>query len=154
MATTARDVMQEQVVCVGPNTPLINVYRLFVEEEINGAPVVDETGALLGVISSSDLLRVVQEENEQASSDASYFQEDPSLAGLGWHDGSAEFQSRLSQRTVQDAMTPAIVSVTPDTSLPVIAKTFRSDRVHRVLVVEDDKLLGIISTFDLVRLLE
>lgn len=154
MTVTARALMQEQVVCVGPHTPLINVYRLFVEEEINGAPVVDDTGALLGVISSSDLLRVVQEENEQASRDASYFQEDPSLEDLSWYDDSADFQSRLSQRTVQDAMTPAIVSVSPDTSLSVVAKTFRSDRVHRVLVVENEKLLGIISTFDLVRLLE
>ena len=154
MSTTARDLMQEQVVCVDPDTPLINVYRLFVEEEINGAPVVDETGALLGVISSSDLLRMIQEEDEQVSNDVAYFQEDGGLFALGWRASSSEFQNRLERRTVQDAMTPAIVSVPPDTPLPEIAKTFRSDRVHRVLVTEEDKLLGIISTFDLVRLLE
>ncbi len=154
MTITARDLMQEQVICVGPNTPLINVYRLFVEEEINGAPVVDETGALLGVISSSDLLRTIQEEDEQVSSDATYFQEDGRLFELGWHGSSVEFQNRLEQRCVQDAMTPAIVSVPPSALLPEIAKTFRADRVHRVLVTENDKLLGIISTFDLVRLLE
>ena len=154
MSRVAKDLMQEQVVCVGPDTPLINVYRPFVEEEINGAPVVDETGALMGVISSSDLLRVVEEEEQQAENEASYFQEEEAARGMVWSRTEAAFQSRLSRSTVQQAMTPAIVSVSPDTPLAEIARQMRSDRVHRVLVTDGDKLCGIISSFDLIRLLE
>ena len=55
----ARDVMQTHLVTVEPELPLVDVHRLFVEEEITGAPVVDDTGRLLGVISSTDLLRAV-----------------------------------------------------------------------------------------------
>ena len=64
MVRTARDVMQTYLISVNPETPLLEVHRLFVDEEINGAPVVDETGRLLGVISSVDLLRAVEEEHD------------------------------------------------------------------------------------------
>jgi CBS domain-containing protein len=57
MPTTAADLMTRAVVSVGPDTPLLEVYRLFVSEQIHGAPVMDEEERLIGVISSSDLLR-------------------------------------------------------------------------------------------------
>ncbi len=48
---TAKDIMQTQVVSVGSDDPLPSVYRLFADEEISGAPVVDESGTVVGVVS-------------------------------------------------------------------------------------------------------
>jgi CBS domain-containing protein len=154
MSMTARDVMQSQVLTVEPETPLLEVHRLFVEEEINGAPVVDETGRLLGVISSRDLLREVEREHESPSSDTLYFRDVLEYSAPDWAEGSEDFQDRLSRLTVADAMTPGGVTVAPEAPIEEVAKTLRTNRIHRVLVIEDGELVGLISTFDLVKLLE
>jgi CBS domain-containing protein len=139
---------------VNPETPLLEVHRLFVDEEINGAPVVDETGRLLGVISSVDLLRAVEEEHDAASAGASYIEDFLEISGPDWQDGSDSFQERLGERTVADAMTRGGITVTPDTPVPEVAGTLRKHRIHRVFVVDEEQLCGVISTFDLVALLE
>ena len=75
MATTARDVMQTQVISLAPNDPLSNVLRLFFEEEIHGAPVLDDSGCVLGIITSMDLLRAASDEHQTARGDPAYFRE-------------------------------------------------------------------------------
>ena len=60
----------------------------------------------------------------------------------------------LGQLTAADAMTPGGVSVSPDASIEEVAKTLRQRRIHRVLVLDGEAVVGIISTFDLVKLLE
>lgn len=153
MAVTARDIMQTHLITVEPATPLLDVHRLFVEEEINGAPVVDETGRLLGVISSLDLLREVEREHESPSGDAVYFRDVLEYSAPDWS-GTKDFQDRLGEMNVSDAMTPGGVCVAPDAPIEEVAKVLRTNRIHRVLVVDGDELVGIISTFDLVKLLE
>ena len=154
MVRTARDVMQTYLISVNPETPLLEVHRLFVDEEINGAPVVDETGRLLGVISSVDLLRAVEEEHDAASAGSNYLRDFLEFSGPDWQEGSDNFQDRLGERTVSDAMTRGGITVTPETSISDVAATLRKHRIHRVFVVDSEQLCGVISTFDLVALLE
>ena len=61
MALYARNIMQSQVVSVSPDDPLPSVQRLFFEEEIHGAPVVDDQGRVVGLISTIDLLHAAAE---------------------------------------------------------------------------------------------
>jgi CBS domain-containing protein len=154
MARTAREIMQTYVISVNPETPLLEVHRLFVDEEINGAPVVDETGRLLGVISSVDLLRAVEEEHDAASAGSNYLRDFLELSGPDWQEGSDSFQDRLGERTVSDAMTRGGITVEPDALISDVAATLRKHRIHRVFVVDGEQLCGVISTFDLVALLE
>jgi CBS domain-containing protein len=154
MARTARDVMQTYLISVNPETPLLEVHRLFVDEEINGAPVVDEAGRLLGVISSVDLLRAVEEEHDAASTESSYLRDFLEFSGPDWQEGSNDFKDRLGERTVGDAMTRGGITVSPETLVPEVAATLRKHRIHRVFVVDGEQLCGVISTFDLVALLE
>ena len=154
MPLRARDVMQSQVITVSPESPLLDVQRLFVEEEINGAPVVDDSGILVGVVTTRDLLRAVEEEHDSAVSEARYFRDDLEFSGPDWGRVPDDFQDRLSERSVAEVMTPGSVAVGPDDSIPTVASTLRSNRIHRVLVAEGGKLVGIISSFDLVALLE
>jgi CBS domain-containing protein len=150
----AHDVMQTHLVTVEPELPLIDVHRLFVEEEITGAPVVDETGRLVGVISGTDLLRAVGEEHDSARSEPNYFREWLEFSGPDWAGAPSDFQDRLATLTVADAMTPGGITVTPETPAGEVAALMRRHRVHRVLVVEGDLLVGILTTFDLIGLLE
>lgn len=154
MATRARDLMQSPVVVIGQDASLLDAHRILVEEEIHGAPVVDEDGAVVGVISSLDLLRVAEEEQESPRGDAIYYRDVLPYAGPPGSAGGDDFQDRLSSRRVAEAMSPYVVSVAPDATAAQVARTLRENGIHRVLVAEKDALLGIVTAFDLLRLLE
>lgn len=154
MALTARQVMQTHVVSVAPEDPLSSVHRLFVEEDITGAPVVDDQERIVGVISATDLMRAAADEHDTARADLAYFRENLEFSGPELSDAPEDYLDRLGERRVEECMSDQIVQVTPDATIPEVARTIRSQQVHRVMVVEDDRLVGIISTFDLVGLLE
>ena len=111
---------------VSPETSLRDIHRMFLEEEIHGAPVVDDDGRVCGVISSLDLLRP----------------------------GADDIDSGEPERlTAMDVMTRELVSVSPNLPIADVAQTMREHHVHRVLVIEDRELLGVLTTFDLLRAL-
>jgi CBS domain-containing protein len=151
MTLTAADVMQTHLISVSPSDPLHAVKRLFFEEEIHGAPVVDDEGRVRGMITSMDLIRAATDGNEDGDIDFSGAVEE---LGLSWSGSGDDFQSRLGEAVVADVMSDSVVSVAPDTSVSEIAKTLRENRIHRVLVVKEDSLMGIVSSFDLIRVLE
>jgi CBS domain-containing protein len=153
MALSASDVMQTGIVTVSPELPLLDVHRLFVAEEIHGAPVIDEDGVVSGVVSSADLLRVVAEEHGVAGVAVDYLRDLVEFSGPDWASTPEDFQNRLGDLSVRDAMTPNVVTVSPDATVGEVARILCENRVHRVLVTENDQLLGIISTLDLVAVL-
>jgi CBS domain-containing protein len=127
----ACDLMQRDVITVSPETPILDVHRLFVEEEIHGAPVVDDAGKVRGVLSALDLLRIVREELEPAAP-----------------------EDRVEDATAADAMTKELVTVKPTAPVEEVARTMLAHHVHRVLVVDEDRELeGVITSFDLLRVL-
>lgn len=154
MTPCAKDLMSTGLVTVGPDTPLIDANRLFVEEELHAAPVVADDGRLLGLISVSDLLRAVEEEHESPSAGRSYFRETLEFSGPDWSVSSADFQDRLAQLTVADAMQSSVVTVPEEAPVAQIAKSLRENKIHRVVVVRGEGPVGLVSSFDLLALLE
>ena len=141
-ARVVRDVMQRDVIVVSPDAPLLDVHRLFVEEDINGAPVVEDAdGKVLGVVSSLDLLRAVRDEYDHV----------PSVAGAYFRDDVP--RSGVASLTAADAMVRERVAVSPEMTVAEAAELMRSRHIHRVLVIEDHELVGILTTFDLLALL-
>lgn len=142
-------------ITVSPETPLVSVHQLFVEEEINGAPVVDERGDVLGVISSLDLLRAVQDEyGAGVAQSTAYFREELPYSGPDWSQAPEDFQDRLGRLTAGDVATRDVVFVSPDATIAEVAATMRRQRIHRVLVVDAGQVVGLLTTFDLLRALE
>jgi CBS domain-containing protein len=153
--TTARSIMTDSIVSVSPESPLADVLRLFVEEGIHGAPVVDDAGRFVGVISTTDLLRAEQEEQESVLEAHDYLQDliEFSLPS-GLTGGSIDFQDRLAQRTVAEVMTTSFASVPADAPLEAVAGCLRENRIHRVWVVDEDRVCGVVSTLDLMPIVE
>jgi CBS domain-containing protein len=151
----ARDLMQTDVISVNPEAALLEVHRLFVEEEINGAPVLLD-GRLVGVISSMDLVRAVLDNygGGESRNATAYFREASPYSGPDWSFAPDDFQARLEQLTVEDAMIRELVTVPSSMPLAEVARVMRSQRIHRVLVLEGDDFVGILTTFDLIRALE
>lgn len=150
---TAADVMQTSIVTVSPHDPLYTVQRLFYEEGIHGAPVIDEQGRLRGIISNTDILRAAVEARDLPTPESGYSSEDVDVP-FGWGLTQEQFRERLNDVSVMDFMTEEIVQVAKDTPISEVARTLREQKVHRVLVADDGKLWGIVSALDLVALLE
>jgi len=154
MPTRARDLMEKNVLSVSPETPLLDVHRLFVEEQISVAPVLDEAERVIGVVSSIDLLRAVEGERDTAVVETSYFRDLLPYTSPDWDHLPEDLQDRLGRLQVADAMSEGVVSVSADASAAAVAHTLRENRVHHVFVVDKETLAGVISAYDLLGLIE
>jgi predicted transcriptional regulator len=121
MTLYASDVMIKEVLTIKESTPLKEVARLFSERKITGAPVVDENGDLVGVISETDIIRKTNSIGAWS----------PSTAG--------------------QIMTKPAVTVSPNDTLQRICELMYNRSIHRVVVAEDKKIVGIITTMDILR---
>jgi len=137
MSVLAREVMQTQVVTIEADASLLDAQRLFVEEEINGAPVVDADGRVIGVLSARDLLRGAAEEQDTVLSEAHYYRDLAEFSGPDWSNGPEDFQNRMASRKVSEVMTEGALTLPPDAPVEEIARTLRQNRIHRVLIAED-----------------
>ena len=156
MPLTARDIMQTSILSVEPSTPLVDVQRMFFEEEIHGAPVVDETGAVLGIVTSTDLARsAVEESNDLVARPAAvdYLAEILEFSPADWPDISRRLDGYFGDRVAADVMFKDAVSVQASTPVREVAQVLSRNRIHRVLVFEGDQLCGIVSNSDLVAMI-
>jgi CBS domain-containing protein len=147
----AKDVMTTRVVTVREDLTIAELADLLIESEISGAPVIDEHGQLVGVVSVQDLAR-------QSSSEGSIAGEGghPEFFVRGWEeeyspDELRKLQVRKASATVRDLMTPAVFTVSEEDSIDDVAQTLVQAHIHRVLVTRDSVLMGIISSLDLLR---
>lgn len=153
---TARDLMEREVLTLPTTTTLAQALALFEENHISGAPVVeDSTGRVVGVFSAADLVRGdrIREERRplrwyRAHVDEVHMEED-----LADEDPTGESGWDLETGEVSACMTPTVLSVRPDLAIRDIAQTMVDEGVHRLLVVENDRLIGIVTTMDLTRAL-
>jgi len=157
MTVTARDVMQTEVLALNENDSLLEAHQFFVRHDITGAPVVDDHGRLVGVVSIRDLIRIEDEDPDLTPSVSDYFAESPAYANLGVD--LDRLREGLSEIPVGEVMTKDPICVAPDSPVREVAALIRKHRIHRVLVTargsdERQEIAGIISLFDLIALLE
>jgi CBS domain-containing protein len=153
MTLTAGDVAQTNVATLAPEASLVNAHRLFVDEQISGAPVVEDSGAVVGVVSSSDLLRSIAESQDSGGSQPTYLRELLTFSGPDWYNLPNDLQDRLDSVVVGDVMTPSPATVEAEATVVEVARLMRDARIHRVIVVKEGYLVGIISSLDLAGLI-
>lgn len=127
---TVAEIMQAEVITVTPATPLVEFARIVAEDRISGAPVVEVGGRLVGIVSKTDLVERMLED-------------DPRY-GIGQGE-----EWNYEGRQVGDIMSDQVLTVTPETPLDRVAARMAADRVHRVVVMEGDRLAGIVTSIDL-----
>ena len=138
-----RDLMTTDVVTVRADMPLKEVARLLLERRISGVPVVGEDGAVLGVVSEADFLRKEAGDPAQRR-----------RLGLRWlvHDRHAEEdRQRVAAVSAGEAMTRPAVTIGADRPLSEAARRMTDGRIKRLPVVEDGRLVGILTRTDVVR---
>jgi CBS domain-containing protein len=145
-APTARDLMTRNVVGVPPETPVAAVARLLAERGISAVPVLDGTGAVLGVVNEADLIRRLADEGERPRGWLADLFEDPYAAAARY--------ARAHGATAADVMTRPVVAVAEETSIAHVARLMEEKGIRRVLVLaEDGRLRGLVSRADLLRAL-
>lgn len=153
-ASTASDVMAREVFTVSPDLSVVDLEQELYAHRISGAPVV-EHGRLVGVVSRSDIDRLISQERSRSAATSGYaWQADPVEGDEGLvRSPTAAAMESLQKTLVREIMTPDVLSVPPDARIGHVARVMHERRVHRVLVVEQGRLRGIITSLDLVRLL-
>ena len=146
-----KDVMTRELLTVGADWTLDELKGFLLEHGISGAPVVDNGGKLIGVVSSTDLLRSNNTKTNNTRTNNFFVSTlDRPLAADEL--ASMHLQAQ-SSRSVRDVMTPVMFQIAEDSSLDEVADMMARGRIHRVLVTNGTKVTGIVSALDLVRVL-
>jgi CBS domain-containing protein len=140
---TIRDVMSAPVFTVRRETPLKEVARLLIDNGVSGVPVVDEAGAVLGVVSEADFLL-----KEQGATAIRHRR----LAGLLGESTRTRHQlGAVAARTAGEAMTSPAVTIDARRSIREAAAVMTHQHINRLPVIDQDRLVGIVTRADLVR---
>lgn len=135
-----KDLMKTNIIKFKKGTPISVAAKLLSQKHISGAPVVDEKERLIGILSEKDIFKALYP-------DYSEFYENGSLR--------TDFK-RIEERIldvknlkVEDVMIKNIVSVSPDTSLVKVGAIMIAENIHRVMVLEANKPVGIVTRRDI-----
>ena len=122
------ELMQADVRAIRPDASVAEVIASLADAHVSGLPVVDGHGQMLGVVSSTDVL--IHEAET----------------------GDREARTTLLESTLaQDIMTPRPLTIDPEADVRDAAREMLYAEVHRLFVVADTRLVGVISTTDIVR---
>ncbi len=123
---TAKEAMSRGLITLHPEMDVLEALRILVQERISGAPVLDQVGNLVGILTERDCMRIAL--------DAGYFSEDGGR--------------------VDKFMSTEVVTVDAHTPITEVAERFAMSHFRRLPVVEQGKLIGIITRRDVLKQLE
>jgi CBS domain-containing protein len=125
---TVAELMERNVKTVGSEATVADAIVSLADAHVSGMPVVDGTGKVIGVLSTTDVLTAEAEADDPAAR-----------------------QLLFENTSVRDIMTPRPFTVEPGADIREAARQMLYGDVHRLFVAEGDKVVGIISTTDVVR---
>jgi CBS domain-containing protein len=138
--------MTRQVITAGPNDTVAQVAELLSDHAISAVPVCNERGQVLGMLSEGDLMRPFSNaHSEKRAWWLNLLAEGTDLAP------SFLDYLRMDRRHARDLMTKPVITATSKTTLPELADLLARHGIKRVPIVQDGRLLGIVSRADLVR---
>ena len=141
-------IMTREVVTLSPEMDILEATRMLLDNQINGAPVVDSAGRLVGILCQSDL--IAQQKRLPLPSLFTF------LDGLIPLSSTKQLEkevSKIAATTVAQAMTGNPVTVSPETGIEALAGLMVDNSFHTLPVVVDGKLVGIVGKEDVLKTL-
>jgi CBS domain-containing protein len=152
LALVAKDLMNGEVTTIPRDLRMQAAARWLAQRNVSGAPVVDEEGRCVGVLSSSDfvsccaanLSRCMKHRDEANRGPCTF----PECVGSEWQMVQA---AESTEGMVRDHMTPDPATALPDTPIAQLARMMVDAHVHRLIIVDDQRRpIGIVSSTDIV----
>lgn len=141
----ASDVMTAKLVTASESTTIHEAARLMSEHDVSALPVVDESGRLIGIVSEADLLR----RSEIGTEIARPWWQEAVMPGFTL----AKDYLRAHGQEVRDVMSTHVISAPPTATVGEIATLMERHRVKRIPIVEEGRLIGVVSRSNLVQAL-
>ncbi len=149
----ASDLMTRSIMAANADWSVGELAQFLVSNGISGAPVVDDRERLLGVVSVTDIARhtsMAEDERELGGRHGYYTDAlDFALADESFNE---YYEQNEDIVTVRDIMTPSVFDVDVKTSARDVSKAMVKNRIHRVLVSDHGKVVGIVSALDILAL--
>lgn len=143
---TAKEIMTDEVITVTKNTSIKKLSDLFIKHKVNGFPVVDEDGQLIGIVTEKNLIE--QSKNLHIPTVIALFD------AVIYLESGKKFEEevkRYNATQVADIYTSNVVTVAPDTGIHEIASLMAEKSVHSIPVVDGKNILGIIGKLDIIK---
>jgi CBS-domain-containing membrane protein len=143
---TAKDIMTRDVLSVRPDTSIEELSSILVKNEISGVPVVDDSGALYGIVTENDLIS--RNKRLHIPTVVSF------LDAAIYLESSKKFEQevkRLTATRVGDICTRKVVTITEDTTVIDIATIMSEKKVQLLPVLRGGKVVGIVGKRDMVK---
>jgi len=143
---TAKDIMTRDVLTVKPDTSIEELSSILVNNEISGVPVVDDSGALFGIVTENDLIS--RNKRLHIPTVVSF------LDAAIYLESSKKFEQevkRLTATRVGDICSRKVVTITEDTTVIDIATIMSEKKVQLLPVIKAGKVVGIVGKRDMVK---
>lgn len=144
----AKDIMTRDVITVTPEMEIAKATEILLENKINGVPVVDDSGKLLGILCQSDL--IAQQKKLPIPSIFSFLDGFISLSSMKAIEKEVQ---KIAAATVAHAMTSNPVTVQPDSSIETVAMLMVDNNMHTLPVIDKGRLVGVLGKEDILRTL-
>lgn len=147
----AKDLMTEKVICVYPETPVRDLIKILIDYQINGVPVVDKKERLIGVVSKTDIVAVEEKtRKKQKSGGKNSFYGDTNGRLKKDFDKISKTKD-FGETVVKDIMTPLVITADADDTIDRLAKIMFHKKIHRIIIQDDGRVVGVVSTLDILR---
>lgn len=143
-----KDIMSTKVITLNPETDITEAAKLLLENRINGAPVVDEEGRLLGILCQSDL--IAQQKRLPLPSVFTILDGYISFTSMDQIQAQVD---KIAASKVRQAMTKKPVTVGPEDTVEDVATLMVDSNYHTLPVEENGILLGVVGKEDVLRTL-
>ncbi len=144
----ARDIMTTDVLTVKPETSVNELAKILTTHNINGTPVVDDNGSLIGVVTENDL--VFQKKKVHIPTVINILD---SFIYLESQEKMKKEMEKISGVTVEEIYTREVTTVTPETPIDEVATIMSERNIHTIPVMKDSEIIGIIGKKDIIRTL-
>src|SRR3989304_1615937 len=141
-----KDIMTKEVITVKPEMTIEELARLFTKHDISGAPVVDEAGGLIGIVTENDLIKM--EQRLHIPTIITIFD---AVIYLGSSKKFEDDLKRMAATKVSDIYKRDVVTITENATIEEVATIMCEKDIHHLPVVKKGKLMGIVGKKDVVR---
>ncbi len=149
-----REIMVKEVITLKPEDTLKDVALKFSKHKISGAPVLDNKGHVIGIVSEADIIATLERNYKELK--MVYLSPALSMVGLSFKEKPSDKKTEeifkdVGEIKVSEMMKSNVKTVGPDDDIKAVVNLVASGKINRIPVVKNGKLVGIVTRADIIK---